>query len=200
MNRSNIGRRNKRFGSSEERRIARKLSKATGLWFERQVLSGSDKRHRGDIVCHDGQMHYCEVKYRRNLVEKSMRRGCKMVTKFIEDLPANQTCLLIVVTGGGTKNWRKKGMKKDWIFCEREHAWRCPPIHRLGAMVDPVDTQPFRGYQPHNSWVYANLDEALKIRGAVELLGIGEEMANYGLAKLKDIASLFDDKENEKMR
>ena len=172
--RSQIGKRNKRFGSQEERRISRKLTLGTGLLFERQILSGADRRHRGDIVCNDSQMHYCEVKYRRALVEVSIRRGCKMVTQFIEDLPTDkQTCLLIVVTGGA-KAWRKKGSKQDWLFAKKNQVNRCEVFaghHWLGESCH----YPFHTYQPKQDWVFASLDEVLKIRGASILFGIEEK-------------------------
>lgn len=178
--RSKIGRRNKRFGSSEERRLAKKLTLATGLWFERQILSGADRRHQGDIVCNDSQMHYCEVKYRRALVNMSIRRGCQAVNKFIEQLPVNQTSLLIVVTGGGV-NYRKKGMKVDWLFAKKNQVNRCTAFagyHWLGESCH----FPFHTYRPKPEWVFAVLDKALETERCAELFGINEDMVNYGIA------------------
>lgn len=160
--RSKIARRNKQRGSEEERRLAKRLSKATGLRFERQVLSGADKRHRGDIVCADAESVVIECKYRRQLVEKSVRSGHSAIDEFL-----SADTILLLVTGGGV-NYRRKGFKLDWILCERTHAWNCPPIHRLGAMIDPVDTQPFRDYRD-DKWVFAKLDDVLAIEGIKNL-------------------------------
>ena len=169
------GIKSKRRGSSEERRLAVKLTKATGLWFERALLSGAGgKNHpsqRGDIVCNDQWGNFIEVKYRRRLTEASVRRGCKVIDQFLADLPtdlpADTDSLLIVVTGGGV-NYRKKGMKKDWLFAPISLVNQCECLkgsHWIGQTCN----YPFFQYKGLDLWAFASLDDVLAIEGSKEL-------------------------------
>lgn len=165
---------NKRRGDFEERRIAEKLTMQTGMNFKRQVLSGAAGRFhnnlKGDIVCCDENMKcrpLIEVKYRRNLGEKSVFRGCKMISEFIWDISSRLPSLLIVITGGGV-NYRRKGYKKDWLFARKSHVNSCDALaghHWLGESCH----YPFLTYKPIESWVFTSLDEVLKIEGSKDL-------------------------------
>ena len=158
-------------GDAEERRLAVKLSKATGFCFERQVLSGADRRHKGDIVCNDHVSHLIEVKYRKALVEKSVSRGHSQINHFIKQLPSDKTSLLIVVTGGGV-HWRKKGMKKDWLFAKKNQVNRCAAFDGHHWWLGESCHFPFHTYRTKPDWVFARLDEVLKIKGCEELFGL----------------------------